>query len=159
MTEYLKDWILSIVAVSLVSGGVQALAGSTPSARIIRLIGALLLLLAVLAPLRKNVLPEWDALYQNWDRTYETASAELQSAGAVLYRDAAEEILAQNVEELAMELGVSCQAEIRLAEQEAGLIPISCRIDGPTLTEEQETRLREQIRNMLGDIDLIIGRK
>ena len=84
MTQLLCEWILGIVAVSLLSSFALSLAGEAPSRRVIRLMSAFALLLAVVLPLKgvdagafRTSLAAYERAYQRETESVTASSDEL----------------------------------------------------------------------------------
>ena len=159
MTAFLRNWILGITAVSLSVGAATALAGESPVKRTVRLIGALLLLLAVLLPLVRDGETLLLEAYQNWDQLCRTEINRVQEAGTRQYERAIQNTLQDQIVAMATEQGINCSAEVILEVQDGMPVPLSCRIRAESLSSEQEQQLTEQIRQLLGTDRVTVWRE
>ena len=128
MTAFLREWILGIVAVSLISAFAMSLAGEASARRVIRLISALALLLAVLLPLKGVDESLWKAPFAEYERIYERKAGKTTESAGELMCELTSETLEEYVVELAASREIACTAEVSVELCEGYAQPSSCTI-------------------------------
>ncbi|MBE6934942.1 MAG: hypothetical protein E7458_00415 [Ruminococcaceae bacterium] len=159
MTEFLRNWVLGIVAVSLTVSAVSALAGEGPLRRMVRLVGALLLLLSVLLPWKQDGDALLRRAYRDWDAVFQTELAAVQAAGTRQYEQAVRTALEEQAVALAAEQGIACSARIELEFRDGIPVPLSCRLFAGEVPAEQAEALCDTLRQMLGTDQITIQKE
>ncbi len=151
MTAILREWILGIVAVSLLAAFAQSLAGSSPSRRVIRLMTALLLLTAILRPLRALEPDLFRASLDGYARDYRRASDYTSDRSGELLCRTAEASLAAWAEERAAALGVRCTVQVVTELREGAPWPVSCTVTAESMPDPATAEtLRRELSAGLG---------
>ncbi len=146
MTELLREWILGIVAVSLLSSFSLSLAGEAPSRRIIRLMSALALLLVVVLPLKGVDLRELHTSLSAYERTYQQEAEAVSALSEELLYDLTEETLASYVKEQAAAHGIVCEAKVTVERQDGYVRPVACTVEVTgEISEAACSALREEL--------------
>lgn len=128
MTELVREWILGIVAVSLLSSFALSLAGEAPSRRIIRLMSALALLLAVILPLKGVDAGTFRASLAAYEGAYHRETERAAASSDELLCELTGETLKTYVEKRAETLGIPCEAEVSVALQDGYAKPVACTL-------------------------------
>ena len=114
MMESVKHWLSAIVAAAMLVSVAQSLVPKGAFQRIVRLTGALALLVVMLRPALDipvgELLPEWDGLRQKTSQLEETYKADNQQALAAVI----EERLASYIGDKADELGLTCTVQVEV---------------------------------------------
>ena len=128
MTALLREWILGIVAVSLLSSFALSLAGEAPSRRVIRLMSAFALLLAVVLPLKGVDAGTFRTSLAEYERAYHRETESVTASSDELLCELTGETLKAYVEKRAEALGVSCEAEVSVILCGGYARPVSCTL-------------------------------
>lgn len=128
MTQLLREWILGIVAVSLLSSFALSLAGEAPSRRVIRLMSAFALLLAVVLPLKGVDAGAFRASLAAYERAYQRETESVTASSDELLCELTGETLKAYVEKRAEALGVPCEAEVSVVLQDGYARPVACTL-------------------------------
>lgn len=132
MMEAVRQWILSVVVISMLVTLAQTLVPKGVFANVGNFIGGLLLLLTLLTPLSKA--GGWE-LPQNWD----SYQAQIQTQQEILTQSQ-QQILEDGIAELtqayildkAQTLGIGCQVEVVTAVDDGGTpMPVAVIFDIP----------------------------
>lgn len=151
MTELLREWILGIVAVSLLSSFVLSLVGEASSRRVIRLMSAFALILAVVLPLKGMDLRELHTTMAAYEETYRKEVEDVSALSDALLYDLTGETLASYVEKQAAARGIACEANVVVERQEGYVSPVSCTLVVATgISEAECAALRDDMIAALG---------
>ena len=149
MSELLKNWMISITCACVVSACLESLLPDGRAKCVVKLIGSLLLMGAVLYPLsglsgRLEEIQAFGGLVLERESVEEKAVA----GGCELLKAIIEERVAAYIQDKATEWGISCGVTIVCRyESESGLYyPDRAEISG-TLTSEQKTALSTLIED------------
>jgi stage III sporulation protein AF len=144
---WLKDWLLGIVAAALAVALAQSLTPEGTVKKVGRLVGGLILLLAVVKPLAQL---DVDALAVTAAAYSDSASEAAQAGEETLKTLIAQKVGAYIVDK-GDALGLSCTAQVTVAQDEAGWpIPWAVTVTG-TWTEEQRAALSRTVEE---DLDI-----
>ena len=150
MTALLRDWILGIVAISLLSSFALSLAGDAPARRVIRLISAFALLLAVILPLKGVDVEMLRTSFSAYTRAYEREVENTAVLSNEFLCDLTGESLAEYVVSLASARDISCTAQVETALYDGYALPVSCTVTIETEIEQSDIEaLREEIASAL----------
>ncbi len=153
MTELLREWILGIVAVSLLSSFALSLAGEAPARRVIRLMSAFALLLAVVLPLKGVDAKMFQASFAEYERLYERETAGVAASSDELLCELTRETLAEYVETLAAAQDIPCTAQVDVTLRDGYALPLSCTVEATAeISQSDADALRAEIAAAL-DID------
>lgn len=133
MTALLREWILGIVAVSLLSACAQTLAGAASAKRVIGLISAFALFLTVALPLQRVDMAVFRTSFAQYERAYARSAQDAAAASEQLLCELAKESLAEYVTGLASARHIPCSVRVEVAQTGDGPLPSAC-----TLTPERE---------------------
>lgn len=125
MTELIREWIIGVTAVSLLTAAAKAFAEGTPGEKVIRLAGSVALLLALILPLRGlriDITGEY--------RAYMSASglAEAGDGAGELLCSALERELSAAVAAEASRRGLAVRAFVDCDYSEGAAVPQACRV-------------------------------
>ena len=141
----LKDWLLGVIAAALAVALAQALTPEGAVKKVGRLVGGLVLLLAVVRPLGKL---ELDGLAVAAANMGSLAGTE-ERAGEKVMKTLIVEKAGAYIVDKGSALGVDCQASVTVRADETGwLVPWAVEITGD-LTAEQERRLSQAVEEEL----------
>lgn len=108
--ELARNWIGGICAAAIIVSVAKAIAPQNPAGRCVQLIGALVLILAVLSPLRSLSVSD----IAEYDRRYapeiEELSHDLQEENEKIQEDIIEEEMSTYISERARDLDIECDA-------------------------------------------------
>ncbi len=149
MMEALKDWILAVTAVAILTSAALSLCPQGAVKKIVRLICGLLMLLVVLRPaaglLGGNGLPELEAYRADVQSDLE----ERERASQEVLEDIIAEQTAAYIVDKAAELGAQCRVQVWCRTGEDGLLlPDRAEISG-SLTAGQREELAGLIESEL----------
>lgn len=128
MTALLREWVLGIVAVSLLSAVAGTLAGDAKSGRILRLISALALFLTVALPLRDAGGFRPDLAFHEARLRYDDERTAAAAHTDELLRDVTGEALAAYARQRAAAYGIECEARFALTVRDGAAWPERCTI-------------------------------
>lgn len=146
MTVLFREWILGITAVSMLSSFAQSLAGEASAGKVIRLISAFALFLAVVLPLKSTDISVFQTSFAEYERSYEREAEHMTASSNELLCGLTKESLEEYVGKLAAARGISCTAEIEVSLSDGYALPISC-----TVTFEEEIS-RSEIEALCAEI-------
>lgn len=132
--SFLKEWLLGITAAALAVALAQALTPEGTVKKLLRLIGGLVLLLAVMRPL-KSLAPE--ALPRPGDLAPSAETAE--TAGEEVMKTLIAQKVGAYIVDKGSALGCPCTAQVTVAEDESGwTIPWSVQVRGQWTAKEKK---------------------
>lgn len=132
--SFLKEWLLGVTAAALAVALAQALTPEGTAKKLLRLIGGLVLLLAVVRPL-KGLAPE--ALPRPEDLVPSAETAE--RAGEEVMKTLIAQKVGAYIVEKGSALGCPCTAQVTVAEDESGwTIPWSVQVRGQWTAKEKK---------------------
>ena len=132
--SFLKEWLLGITAAALAVALAQAMTPEGTVKKLLRLIGGLALLLAVVAPLRGFVPKD---LRSPGELTPDVESVE--SAGEEVMKTLIAQKVGAYIVDKGSELGCPCTAEVTVAEDENGWpVPWSVEVRGQWTAKEKK---------------------
>ncbi len=124
--SFLREWLLGVTAAALAVALAQALTPEGTVKKLLRLIGGLVLLLAVVRPL-KGFVPE--AMPQPWELAPSVETAE--RAGEEVMKTLIAQKVGAYIVDKGSELGCPCTAKVTVAEDENGwAVPWSAELTG-----------------------------
>jgi hypothetical protein len=134
MLTLLRQWILSITAVGLLSAFALTLAGDTPGRKVVRLVSALALILAVLLPLSGKSADELFAA-RSYAAQYSAAAEDAVAAAGELTLELTAQSLSDYIEELAARKGFDCTADVEVIMQDGAARAVACELTGDVTDE------------------------
>ena len=145
MTALLREWVLGIVAVSLLSSFAQSLTEGMPSRRVVRVISALLLLLVILRPMARLQGSDLEDMLADYSGALARETVYTEAASDEILRQTTESALNAWAEARAAARGISCRAEVRTEARDGAAYPVACvlTLAEPLPPAEAEALARE----------------
>ena len=126
MIELLREWIMGIVIISILSAIAVALAGESPSVRIIRMISAAGLLLATVWPLKRFNTDDFLRELYSYGSGYTVAARDAVAAAGQMTCDITAQSLERYIKSLAGERGIECDVKISAVYADGIAVPVKC---------------------------------
>ena len=145
MLELIRQWLLGVTAAAVLVALAEALCPDGNIRGILRLIGGLVLLTAVLNPLLRLDTEELDRALSEYRLELEDYSARLEEENETLMRDIIEEQAAAYIQDKAAGQGIDCRVSVEAAGTGDWPVPTSVTVEG-TLTEGQRAALTQMIQ-------------
>ncbi|MDR3207411.1 MAG: hypothetical protein LBT60_03665 [Oscillospiraceae bacterium] len=128
MMDWIRDWLLGIVAAGAATAAAQALAPHGAARQVARLAGGLLLLLVVARPLTQAVWADLTPLGADMQAETARYATQAEQAGTDIAKKLIEEKTSAYIETEAKSRGLSLRAEVE-AESVAGQsLPLPARV-------------------------------
>lgn len=142
--NFLREWLLGVVAAALAVALAQAMTPEGPVKKVGRLVGGLVLMLAVVRPLAGIELKE-PAL-----PAFHAETARTEEGGGELMKTLIAEKAGAYIVDKGSALGFACTAEVTVEEDGTGWpVPWSVEIAGEGWTAEQERALARAVEEEL----------
>ena len=150
MTAGLRGWLLSVIAVSILCAAADALMPPGGPKRVGKLVCGLVLLCAVLSPLRELDIESGVRWVEDWQASLEAREGELSAQADEVRRAVIEQEYAAYIVDKAAGLGLpEVSARVTCREENGLLLPDRAEVTGPLGGEGRET-LARAIREDLG---------
>ncbi|MBQ3355782.1 MAG: stage III sporulation protein AF [Oscillospiraceae bacterium] len=133
--EAVRSYLLSVVAVCMITVVANGMIQKTSLKRIVRLIGGVLVLLVAIRPLLSLDMGKISSYLEEIDAGYALDTGSIRTTQDELLRQQVKETAEKYIENEAKALGGLLQAEITLSDGEYP-VPVSVKLIG-TLTPEQ----------------------
>ena len=148
MMGNVRGYLLAIVAACMITVLANAMLRNQTVKRVVRLVGGVLVILAVVTPLLslspERLMSELESVTSRYDFNTDAVEKTIQEQLEIHIKQTAETY----IEQKASELGATVQAEVRLSD-ETYPVPVHAKIIG-TVTPEQMAQLAEMMRDSLG---------
>lgn len=136
MVEALKEWITSIVLVTLLLSVAQTLIPEGSIRKIASFTGGLILLVALLQPVLGTDLSRLDLEMGEYEQAVRERREELEKMGKSDLSDIIAQRTAAYISDKADTLGIAVTAEVTVEPGENGVpVPVEARLNGPTSGE------------------------
>lgn len=150
MMAALKDWLMTVIAVSVLCAAADSLMPEGGVKKVGRLACALCVLCVMLSPLaaaRGQNLTQW---MENYEHELNEMRAQLEDQTGQTQKSVIEEACAAYVSDKAAQLGVQCRVEVDCVRHEEGLwLPQSIRLWG-NFDDVNQSRMTELLEQQLG---------
>ena len=146
--ESIQSYLVSIVAVCMITVLATVLVRNNHLQRIVRFIGGILILLVVASPLLKLNLEELAGELQQAEGGFSYDTDSIASRSHEMLTALIKQNTESYIEDKAASFGATVQAEVTVSDDEYP-VPAFVTIIG-TLTPEQTTELRNYLRDALG---------
>lgn len=145
-----RSWLLALIAVSLVCALAEALMPKGAVKRTGRLVCGLVLLSAILSPLRQVDVTEGKQWLESYLAGLEVREGELEEAADSQMKIIIEQEYAAYIVDKAAEFGLSCSAQVECRKTEEGLyLPNRTEVAG-AFSEKAQAKLIRVITEDLG---------
>ena len=139
MVEALKEWVTSIVLVTLLLSVAQTLIPEGSIRKIASFTGGLILLVALLQPVLGTDLSRLDLEMGEYEQAVRERREELEKVGKSDLSDIIAQRTAAYISDKADTLGIAVTAEVTVEPGENGVpVPVEARLTGPTSGELAE---------------------
>ncbi len=146
MLTFLRAWLMSVIAASLLLSLLNSLLPEGTPRTIARMTGGLVLLLVILRPVTQLDLSGLDLHYGACTQQINQQIAAYQEENEAQMRTIIERRTAEYISDKARQLGLTCEAAVTAEEQESGVFsPV-----GATLSIEKNQELSDYIASELG---------
>lgn len=145
--EAIRSYLLSVVAVCMITVVAGVLIQKSSLQKIVRLLGGILVLLVAIRPLLSLNTDKISAYLQEWNASYHFDDDGVKARQNELMRLQVKQSAEQYIENEAKALGGTVQAEVSLSDDEYP-VPVSVTLIG-TLTPEQVTALSAYLETAL----------
>ena len=136
MVEALKEWVTSIVLVTLLLSVAQTLIPEGSIRKIASFTGGLILLVALLQPVLGTDLSRLDLEMGEYEQAVRERREELEKMGKSDLSDIIAQRTAAYISDKADTLGIAVTAEVTVEPGENGVpVPVGARLTGPTSGE------------------------
>lgn len=136
MVEALKEWVTSIVLVTLLLSVAQTLIPEGSIRKIASFTGGLILLVALLQPVLGTDLSRLDLEMGEYEQAVRERREELEKMGKSDLSDIIAQRTAAYISDKADTLGIAVTAEVTVEPGENGVpVPVEARLTGPTSGE------------------------
>lgn len=136
MVEALKEWVTSIVLVTLLLSVAQTLIPEGSIRKIASFTGGLILLVALLQPVLGTDLSRLDLEMGEYEQAVRERQEELEKMGKSDLSDIIAQRTAAYISDKADTLGIAVTAEVTVEPGENGVpVPVEARLTGPTSGE------------------------
>lgn len=136
MVEALKEWVTSIVLVTLLLSVAQTLIPEGSIRKIASFTGGLILLVALLQPVLGTDLSRLDLEMGEYEQAVRERREELEKVGKSDLSDIIAQRTAAYISDKADTLGIAVTAEVTVEPGENGVpVPVEARLTGPTSGE------------------------
>ena len=145
MTEFIKTWIYSITAVGVISTIALALTPEGASKRIVRLVCGLVLIYAVLVPLKDTNFSGIEALPGQYSIDLDRLQKKAETNNQDLTKKLIESGISAYIADKAVKLGVSCSIKVISRKSVDGLwSPWSVELmyDKPPTIQQKQSMIR-----------------
>lgn len=130
--EWMKSWLFSIVCAAMVAAVAEALTPKGFPKQLVRYAGGLLVLLAVLTPVKRLDSRVFGNAIADWKGRYENAAETLAEQNIEVTKTIIAQETAAYISDKAAELGITqCRVEVRCRMTDRGYpAPESVRVEG-----------------------------
>ena len=144
MIGALREWLTSIVVVTLLLSVAQALVPEGNIRRVASFLGGLILLLAMLRPVLGADLERLRLDFDGYEQALQEAREELASSSETELTERIEERTAAYISDKADALGLEVKVRVETAPGEAGVsLPVKAEVTGPYSQELADFMTRE----------------
>lgn len=149
--EMLREWICGICISAIIVSMVKNIAPGNPSGKIVSLVGSIIMIISVIAPVIKSDFEDVFSKNALCNTEYEKIEADFRNTNEKLQSEIIEEEISSYVLKRAETLGVECtSADVTTARDAQGQIKLkSVKI------ELKENKVKEQIAKVLKEELLI----
>lgn len=149
MITAIRTWLISVTAAAIVVAAANSLMPDGPVKRIGKLTGGLLLIIAVLQPIKRFDLEMMSDILTEYRIESQVSSKALEIENQAIMKTIIERETSAYVQNKANEFGISCNAETTCKVDESeNIYPVSMVIYGD-LTQEQKAMLTRLIEGDL----------
>ena len=150
MMGAVRSWLLAVIAVSLLCAVAGALMPPGPVKRVGRLVCGLVLVGAILSPLKSLDLEGSRRWLEDYLASVRSREAELEKTVNSQTKVIIEQKFSAYIVDKAAELGLSCRARVECALSEDGLyLPVRTEVTG-SMTADVQSKLIRIIESELG---------
>ena len=150
MMGAVRGWLLAVISVSLLCAVAEALMPPGAVRRVGKLVCGLVLLAAVLSPLRELDLDSGQRWLTDYFSALDRQTSQLNETVDSQMKSIIERKCAAYIVDKAAQLGLTCSARVECRAGEDGLyLPVRADVSG-TLPEDGRARLLQIIREDLG---------
>ena len=150
MMGAVRSWLLAVIAASLLCAVAGALMPPGPVKRVGRLVCGLVLIGAMLSPLRLLDLEGGQRWLEGYLASVQSREAELEETVNSQIKVIIEQKYAAYIVDKAAQLGLACRARVKCALSEDGLyLPVRTEVDG-SMTADVQGKLIRVIESELG---------
>ena len=143
----IRSYLLSVVAVCMMTVVAAALIRKSSLKKIVRLLGGVLIMLVAIRPLLSLDMERISAYLEDINTTYHFDTDGIKSTQQELMRQQVRQTAEKYIEDTAESIGASLQAEVTLSDEEYP-VPVSVVLIG-TLTPEQVQTVSASIETSL----------
>lgn len=143
--ELLRQWALRVCVSCILAGTLELLLPAKGSARVIKTVLALYILVSVLAPVQKT---DWGLLRRQLTETLRTGVSDTGSQADALVEQAALDALSSRLTLQLEQEGIEAQVEVTALEKEeqtAGTLQVLAALRDETQTEQAQEILRREM--------------
>ena len=145
MVETLKEWVTSVVVVTMLLSVAQTLIPEGSIRKISSFTGGLILLVALLQPVLAVNLSGLELEIEEYGQTVRERREELEAAGKSELSDIIARRTAAYISDKADALGIAVTVEVIVEPEDTGVpIPVAAKLDGP-LSEELASYMEQEL--------------
>lgn len=144
MVELIRQWLLGITGAAMLVALADSLTPQGSVRKIGRLIGGLVLLIAVLNPLLRLDEGALTRALTEYELDVEAYSAQLEGQSKDMMKGIIEEQTSAYIQDKAAELGMDCQVTVETQSDGEWPVPIAVTVRG-ALSQSQQEELTQQI--------------
>ncbi len=144
MLDWIGSWILGVTAAAMIAAVAQAMAPEGPAKKALRLACGLLMILAVLRPVKELSLN--DLSFYTTQYSLETYNKKIDETNESFLRAIIEDKTATYILEKADELDIPCTASVSLKTSEQGGYPFPYSVSVVLEEDVDESKRRELSR-------------
>ena len=137
--EWLRSWICGICAAAILVSVAYAMAPKNSAGHFVRLSGAVIIILAVLAPFKQFKIEAISPYIVRYNLSYENLTENLQAENEKIQSLIIEDKMSTYILQRAQEIGVSCEVTVSAGKSEDGyLYPASAHVVLDAATPEKK---------------------
>lgn len=150
MTNLIRNWLLSMTCAAMAMTLAETIAPKGSVKKILRLTGGLILVLAVIGPVKDWDSSAFDNLTSSFQSTVQVYQEDLELQQEILYEGIIAENIAAYILDKAERLGMTCQVKVTVFRGEDGVYyPDQVTVTG-TWTAQQKEELQDALESELG---------
>ena len=150
MIAFLRQWLLGVIACALVVSFAEQICPQGVARRVLRFAGGLLLLLAILSPLRGIDRQFPGGELSNYRETIARLTPEYESVRDAALENGIAAELGTYIEDKAAAMGAQVRVEVEVDTRNGRLIPVRVRLYGARPADYVEQQLSAAITETLG---------
>lgn len=160
MTEFLRDWIMSLVGAAVISAAAMSITPNGRAKKTVRVVCGIVTIMAILSPLGKLEIPNLEDVVAGYRQEALAVSSQLDEVNKNIQRSIIESETASYISDKGKNLGMEIESVTVTAKmrEDGYYYPYSASVTG-AFSETQKRDLSEYAESQLGiETDNIVWR-